>query len=102
MATELFLATTDHARKRCAQRNLSADDVQFCMQFGTHLRRTGVTFIVLRGRDIPPCFRHQAKYARLEGAVVVIDGETVVTAYRNRAALPRLRKKMKYSERLCA
>jgi hypothetical protein len=102
MGDDGLLSITDHARKRFAQRNLSADDVQFCVEYGTHLHRTGVTFVVLRGRDIPPRWRRLDRYARLEGAVLVIDGARVVTAYRSRTALPRLRKKMKYSEHMCA
>lgn len=86
-----------HARQRAAQRNLATDAVRYIMTFGRDYRRTGVTFYVLRRRDIPREDLRLPWVARLEGAVALVssDGE-VITLYRGQAAMRAIPRKMKY------
>ncbi len=86
-----------HARQRAAQRNLAADAVRYIMTYGRDYRRTGVTFYVLRRRDIPREDQRLPWVARLEGAVALVssDGE-VITLYRSQAAMRTILRKMKY------
>jgi hypothetical protein len=86
---------TIHARLRLAQRRLSAEEVEYVLEHGHRLRRTGVEFCVLRSRDIPPADRRVAGH--LEGTVVLVaDDGVAVTVYRNRRALAEIRRKAKY------
>jgi hypothetical protein len=91
-----MLEMTDHARRRLAQRGLRADHVAYVLDHGTVECRTGVTFVVLRRRDIPPEERG-GDAAHLEGTVILLsnDGEAI-TAYRNRTAFADIRRKTKY------
>jgi hypothetical protein len=88
---------TGHARQRAAQRNLALDAVRYVITFGREVHRTGVTFFVLRRRDIPREDLRLPWVARLEGAVALIarDG-AVITLYRNPAAARAILRKMKY------
>lgn len=84
-----------HARLRLAQRRLSAKEVEYVLEHGYPLRRTGVEFCVLRSRDIPPTDHRVAGH--LEGTVVLIaDDGVAITVYRNRRALAEIRRKAKY------
>jgi hypothetical protein len=85
-----------HARLRCAQRNLRPERLAYVLRHGTRIRRTGVTFVVLRRRDIPVADRRCDAYAKLEGTVLLLGrNDRLVTAYRNRGALRAIRKKQK-------
>jgi hypothetical protein len=86
-----------HARLRLAHRCLSEGDIEYVVEYGEPFCRTGVTFFVLRGRDIPPHDR-RTRLARLEGTVVLMapDGQ-IVTAYRDRwRAASVVRRKVTY------
>jgi hypothetical protein len=86
---------TIHAGLCLAQRRLSAEDVEYVLEHGHRLRRTGVEFCVLRSRDIPPADRRVAGH--LEGTVVLVaDNGVAITVYRNRRALAEIRRKAKY------
>jgi hypothetical protein len=88
---------TEHARLRGAQRNLPLDAVRYIMTYGREYRRTGVTFFVLRRRDIPREDLRLPWVARLEGAVALVAGEgVVITLYRNTTATRAILRKMKY------
>ena len=88
---------TGHARQRAAQRNLALDAVRYVITYGREFHRTGVTFFVLRRRDIPREDLRLPWVARLEGAVALVarDG-AVITLYRNPAAARAILRKMKY------
>jgi hypothetical protein len=86
-----------HARRRAAQRNLTASDMEYIMLWGREIRRTGVIFCCLRGKDIPAQHRHLPQIARLAGAVVIASpDDEVVTLYRNAHALRSIQRKLKY------
>ena len=91
---------TWHARKRSARRNVAPNAVEYVLEYGRMVQRTGVTFFFLGRRDIPPCDRCASWASRLEGTIVIVasDGE-VITLYRNRRGLRPIVRKMKY--RLC-
>lgn len=88
---------SNHFHLRCAQRNVDPGLVAFVKRHGRKVHRTGITFYFLGRRDIPRSLRRNDRYARLEGATLLVgpDGE-VITAYRNREALKAIRRKAKY------
>lgn len=88
---------TAHAQLRCAQRNISPRSVEYIVEHGTRVHRTGVTFYILRGRDIPPADRRVDAYAKLEGTVLLVaDDGCLLTAYRHQGAYRRVARKLKY------
>lgn len=86
-----------HAARRAARRNVIPDAVEYVLNYGRVLHRTGIAFYFLADRDVPAEDRHTAWVARLVGTVVLVslDGE-IITIYRNRRALPAIRRKRKY------
>lgn len=86
-----------HALRRAARRNVVHDAVEYVLAYGRVLHRTGITFYFLAARDIPAEDRRAAWAVRLIGTVVLMgpDGE-IITVYRNRRALPSIRRKLKY------
>ena len=97
-----FVSTfSAHASRRLAQRNLTAEDVQYVYTHG-RLHHTGkATFVHLGLRDIPREDRRDDRFRRLEGTVLVLDPTTgchLTTAYRNRQRGSRdIRRKLKRS-----
>lgn len=86
-----------HAQLRLAQRNLSPTQVDYVLEHGVEMQRTGVTFYILRECDIPPAHRRQDTFAKLAGTVLLVaPGGTLITAYRQRDAHHRVGKKRKY------
>lgn len=88
---------TVHAFRRCAQRQVDNEAIEMVIRHGRKVHRTGVVFYFLGRRDLPEALRRQDRYAKLEGLTLLVsqDGE-VITAYRNRAACRKIRKKLKY------
>jgi hypothetical protein len=86
-----------HASRRAARRNVVPDAVDYVLLHGQLTYRTGIRFFFLRRRDIPPADRRHGWCARLVGTVVLVapEGE-IITVYRNRRALPAIRRKPKY------
>ena len=88
---------SEHARRRCAQRNIETEAVEMARQYGRKVHRTGVVFYFLGIRDIPASLRQHERYRRLEGTTVVAaDDGDVITVYRNPAGLRKIKKKVKY------
>lgn len=86
-----------HASRRAARRNIVPDAVDYVLLHGQLTHRTGIRFFFLRRRDIPPADRRQGWCARLVGTVVLVAPEgDIITVYRNRRALPSIRRKPKY------
>lgn len=86
-----------HALCRAARRNIVPDAVEYVLAYGRVVHRTGITFYFLAARDVPAADRRTSWAARLVGTVVLMgpDGE-IITVYRNRRALPTIRRKVKY------
>lgn len=91
------LAFSKHAACRAARRNVRRDGVAYVLAYGRIFHRTGARFFFLGERDLPFEDRRDPWAARLVGTVVVVasDGE-IITTYRNRHALRRIARKMKY------
>lgn len=91
------IALSGHAHLRCAQRNLSPQQVAYILKHGIEIQRTGVTFITLRRCDLPRSHCKLNKYAKLEGAVILLSRDKgLITVYRNRRAFRDIHKKDKY------
>jgi hypothetical protein len=98
VASSSMPQVSKHAELRQRQRCLRDGALDYVLTHGTHIHRTGVTFVVLRSHDVPIADRRQDRWTRLVGTVVIVgtDG-AVVTAYRNFNALRDIRRKTKYS-----
>ena len=89
-------ANQPHAQQRQGQRGLNNGKLNYVLDHGQSLRRTGATFIFLRKRDIPPADRHNDHKAKLAGSVVLLsDDEQLITVYRNPHALRAIKRKPK-------
>jgi len=94
-------ALTKHAILRMAQRNVSLCDLEYVLEHGERIYKTGITIYVLRKRDIPQSDRKSSTITRLEGTVVLAgflwDGRPeIITIYRNKSACKAIRSKEKY------
>lgn len=80
---------------RMAQRGLSPEDLEYVCRYGRSIRVAGALHRFLGRKDIPPEDRKQK--CRLEGTIVLLDEGTrmVITAYRNRQGLKRIRCKQR-------
>jgi hypothetical protein len=87
-----------------AQRNISLVDLEYVLEHGERVHKTGLTIYVLRKRDILQNDRKKSEITRLEGTVVLTgfsqDGNVeVITTYRNKRAFRAIRYKAKYDNR---
>lgn len=95
---------TQHAVLRMAQRNISLRDLEYVLEHGERVYKTGITIYVLRKRDILQNDRKNSEIARLEGTVILTgfsqDGHLeIITMYRNKCAFRTFRYKQKYDIR---
>jgi hypothetical protein len=88
-----------HADSRRSQRNLRLDQLGYVLRYGAQVSRTGATFHILRHCDIAPGDLCRDEIAKLEGTVVLIEGVTIITVYRNRRSYHQIHKKAKYTRR---
>lgn len=86
-----------HAARRMARRNLSVGDVALVLWLGHKEHRTGADFFFLGERDVPPGLERALE--RLVGTTVVAVGGCILTVYRNKGALSKIKRKLKW--RLC-
>lgn len=93
----MFIST--HAQMRCAQRNVSPDEINFILEHGKRCHRAGAVFYVMLAKDLPKDLRADDRYRRLNGVTVVLSkcGQVVKTVYRNPEAMKKVRRKMKYT-----
>jgi hypothetical protein len=97
-------ALSKHAILRMAQRNVSLCDLEYVLEHGERIYKTGITIYLLRKRDIPKSDRKESKITRLEGTVV-LAGPTqegtlkIITLYRNKDAFRIIRCQKKYDKR---
>ena len=97
-------ALSKHAILRMAQRNVSLSDLEYVLEHGERIYRTGITIYILRKRDIPQSDRKRSAITRLEGTVVLTGFRPdcrweVITIYRNKSARKEIRSKAKYDRR---
>ena len=97
-------ALSKHAILRMAQRNISLSDLDYVLEHGERIYRTGVTIYILRRRDILQGDRKMSRITRLEGTVVLTgfmpDGRLeIITVYRNKSVFKTIRGKAKYDRR---
>ena len=87
---------SEHARRRGAQSNLRASDMELVRQYGILEHRTGVRFYILRRREVER-YRHvEPRLAKLHDIVMIVSSDnTVITVYRNKKALRDIRRKPK-------
>ena len=88
-----------HAMRRMAQRRLTTADVDYVVQHGRRLHTAGVVCCFLGRRELALFADEGGRYDYLEGTTVLLDRETnctVVTVYRNRAALKKMHRKARY------
>ena len=86
-----------HADRRCMQRNIHPSDVAIVLRYGRRYHRTGIVFVFLGERDIPEGLKSSDRYARLEGLTLLVSGDgELITAYKNKDGLPKIRKKKKH------
>lgn len=86
-----------HGAERAAQRNISPEDMDFVLQYGQEIHRSGAIFVFLGRRDIPESMARRSRADRLVGTTILLssDEECVITAYRNRKALREIKRKDK-------
>ncbi len=87
---------TYHGLRRAAQRNLSPDELEYILTYGRRVHRTGVVFYFLGARDLPLSDQRDPRSMRLVGSVLIVENDTLITAYRNPHALRCIKRKMKY------
>ena len=75
---------TNHARVQITRRRLRREDIELALGMGEETHCAGATFYVLRLCDIPHELRHDPELRRAEGTTVIVEGDTIITAYRNR------------------
>jgi hypothetical protein len=85
---------SQHAARRMAQRNLTAEDVSLVLQLGHVEYRTGVEFYFFGSRDVSEGMERELD--RLVGVTVVVSNGEIITAYRNRHALSGIKRKLKH------
>jgi hypothetical protein len=88
---------SEHVSRRLQQRGIVEDDVYLAIQQGIRLHRTGITFYFLGAKQTRWLKR---RCDRLHGLTVLQanDGE-VITAYKNRKALRRIKRKLAWDAR---
>jgi hypothetical protein len=102
--TRSTFSISKHAVLRMAQRNISISDLEYVLEHGERINRTGITIYILRSRDILQGDRRTSKITRLEGTVV-LTGYTpggkleIITIYRNKSGFKVIRGKAKYDRR---
>lgn len=91
-------ALTHHAQARMQQRHFSPADLDYVVEHGRLLRRTGICFYFLAAKDVPLADRKFAWVQRLVGMTVLAsaDQAAVITLYKNQKALRDIRKKNKF------
>jgi len=98
----LPLEFSAHAKTRSAQRSITEIDAAYVWRHGKRVHRTGCTFFVLRRRDIPLTDLRNDAFAKLEGAVLLVENGKVITTYINKGAYRDILKKSKQGWRKAA
>lgn len=86
-----------------AQRGIRTEDIEYVYEHGHRVYSGGVLHLFLRKKDIPQPDRRKSNARKLEGTTILLSSEEkaeVITVYRNKQALPQLRRKLKYANAL--
>lgn len=76
---------TQYADQHIGQRGISAQTVEFVLEFGGKLRSHGAIFYVIGKKEIERYHKIEPRLADLNGVQVITSGEDVVsTAYCNK------------------
>ena len=86
-----------HASIRASQRKFSQTEIEYVLQNGRVMRRTGICFYFLAVRDVPIADRHLAWVQHLVGTTILLDAsqEHIITLYKNKTALREIKRKSK-------
>ncbi len=87
------LRMSAHAWKRLSQRNLTLSDLLIAIDRGQRIYRAHACFYFLGLRNLPP--GAEPELQRLVGTTVVVENNEIVTAYRNKHAATKIRRKAK-------
>lgn len=99
------MSFSQHAEKRCAQRNISRNDVLYVLQHGRRYWNAGTLMYFLGRRDIPAHDRADQRVRQLVGLCVhtrLVETDTllIVTLYHNeKTGLKDHRRKQKFDRR---
>lgn len=80
-----------HCWRRLAQRNITLSDLIKAIQIGRKIHRAHATFFWVGLRDI----QNQRELERMVGTTIVIAGSEIVTAYRAKNAISKIKRKPK-------
>ncbi len=84
-----------HSSLRAQQRCISRSMIEDTIHYGELIRKQGLRFFIMTKRSL--CFLHEKQYnERLKNMVVVVnEGNTISTVYKNSQAMKNIRKKSK-------
>lgn len=85
---------TDHAKKRKSQRGVSDEMIRLTLDYGKMFFRQGYNFYVLIKKLLPKSISSKLR-DKSEGTVVVCKDEKIITTYKNRNALSKIKRKPK-------
>lgn len=94
-----MVTLTNHAQLRAAQWNLSLADIEIVVRYGRRQYNTGVLFCFLGQNCIPHDYQSHQRYQQLVGTTVLLCskcGLKVITLYRNKDALAKDKRKLRY------
>ncbi|MGH9908873.1 MAG: DUF4258 domain-containing protein [Pyrinomonadaceae bacterium] len=87
------LRITAHAFRRLAQRNISLSDLLKAIEIGRTIYRSHARYFFVGARDLPPDRARELDH--LIGVTVVTTGNHVLTAFRNKKAIAKIRRRAK-------
>ena len=87
------LRMSAHAWKRLSQRNLTLSDLLITIDRGQRIYRAHACFYFLGLRNLPA--GAEPELQRLVGTTVVVENNEIVTAYRNKHAASKIKRKAK-------
>jgi hypothetical protein len=87
------LRITAHAFRRLAQRNITVSDLLKAIALGRKIYRSHALYYFVGVRDLPAAQTRELEH--LIGVTVVTSGNHVLTAFRNKKALAKIRRRAK-------
>lgn len=82
-----------HAISRISVRGFTDEQILYALQFGKKFHKTGITFFFVGKRQIPK--RFSKHFEGFEGITVLVSGDVVITAYKNKSAASFIKRKNK-------